>query len=301
MEVFVFLQQLIDGVSLGGVYALIALGYTMIYGVIMVINFAHGDLLMIGAYAACFILSALGLSPASVVLAFLFAMALGGILGTLIERLAFRPLWGAPRLNSLVVAVAVSMILQNAARVLPFMGSAPRQFPRPAEHLISFGIFSVSNIRLAVILVSAALMILFTVVMRCSKWGKAIRALTWDRSAYGLMGIPVNVVVSFTFALGSALAAAGGILYAFVHPQLSPAMGAMPGLKALAAAMLGGIGSVPGAMLGGLILGVAEALAGAFISPAYVEGIPFTILIIVLLISPSGLLGKNRRGGNINA
>jgi branched-chain amino acid transport system permease protein len=292
----VFLQQLISGVSLGSIYALMALGYTMAYGVIMVINFAHGDILMAGAYAAYFVLSWLGVSPASAALAFLFAMALCGILGMLIERFAYRPLWGAPRLNSLIAAIAVSMVLQNAARLLPFIGPDTRQFPLPAESFVSFGDFSVSNIQIIVILVSVAAMFLLSLAAGRTKWGKAVNALTWDRGSSSLMGIPVNAIVSLTFALSSALAAVGGILYAFSSPQVSPVMGVMPGLKALAAAVLGGIGSVPGAMLGGLILGIAEAMARGFISPAFADAVPFAVLILILMIKPSGLLGNNRGG-----
>jgi branched-chain amino acid transport system permease protein len=288
----VFLQQLINGVSLGSIYALIALGYTMVYGVIMVINFAHGDILMVGAYAAYFVLSRLGVSPVSVALAFLFAMILGGILGMLIERFAYRPLRGAPRLNSLIAAIAVSMILQNTVRLLPFIGPNTRPFSWHAVSLVSFGNFSVPNIQITVILAVAVLMFLLNLVMNHTKRGKAIGALTWDRGASGLMGIPVNSVFSFTFVLGSIAAAAAGILYAFSYPQVSPAMGVMPGLKALVAAILGGLGSVPGAMLGGLVLGIVEAMTKGFISPAYADVVSFAILIIILMLKPSGLFGK---------
>jgi branched-chain amino acid transport system permease protein len=291
----VFLQQLINGVSLGSIYALIALGYTMVYGIVLLINFAHGDILMVGAYAGYFILTWLGVSPPALVLAFAFAMAFCGCLGVFIERFAYRPLRTAPRLNSLITAIAVSLILQNGARVLPFIGPNPRQFPQPAVVTISLGIISVSNIQIIVIALSAALMLILNYIINYTKRGKAMQAVSFDLQASSLMGISVNGTISFTFALGSVLAAAGGILFACAYPQVSPTMGTMPGLKAFVAAVLGGIGSVPGAMLGGFILGIAETMTKGFISSQYADAISFSILIVILLVKPTGILGKKSR------
>jgi branched-chain amino acid transport system permease protein len=294
-----FLQQLINGVSLGSIYALIALGYTMVYGIVLLINFAHGDILMVGAYAGYFVLSAFAarggeVGVAALGAAFLFAMTVCGFLGVFIERFAYKPLRSAPRLNSLITAIAVSLILQNGARVLPFIGPNPRQFPRPPVENISIGALSVSNIQLFVIVLSALLMIALNYVVMYTKRGKAMRAVSYDIPASSLMGVPVDGTVSFTFALGSILAAAGGILYACSYPQISPTMGAMPGLKAFVAAVLGGIGSIPGAMLGGLLLGVAETFAKSVISQ-YADAVTFSVLIIILLVKPSGLLGQKIR------
>jgi branched-chain amino acid transport system permease protein len=290
-----FVQQLINGLSLGSIYALIALGYTMVYGIVMLINFAHGDILMVGAYAGYFVLTRFGVSPLSIAAAFAFSMSLCAVLGVLIERLAYRPLRTAPRLNSLITAIAVSLILQNGARVLPFIGPNPRQFPRPEVSNLSLGTFSISNIQLIVIVFSALLMLALNYIINYTRRGKAMRAVSFDLQAASLMGIPVNGTISFTFALGSILAAAGGMLFAFAYPQVSPTMGTMPGLKAFVAAVFGGIGSVPGAMLGGFILGIAETLTKGFLSSQYADAISFSILIIILLVKPTGILGKSAR------
>ncbi len=294
----IFLEQLTNGISLGSIYALIALGYTMVYGIVMLINFAHGDILMVGAYAGYFILTALaasGMPYLALALAFAGSMILCGFLGIIIEKFAYRPLRNAPRLNSLITAIAVSLILQNGMRVLPFVGPNPRPFPGVIEGKLSLGTFSISYIQLIVICISALLMILLTILINYTKTGKAMRAVSFDMQAASLMGISVNRTISFTFALGSVLAAAGGILYASAYPQIDPVMGSMPGLKAFVAAVLGGIGSVPGAMLGGFILGIAETLTKGYINSQYADAISFSILIIILLIKPSGLLGKNIR------
>ncbi|MDR3333554.1 MAG: branched-chain amino acid ABC transporter permease [Treponema sp.] len=290
-----FIQQVINGISLGSIYALIALGYTMVYGIVMLINFAHGDILMVGAYGGYFVLSWLGVSPLSLILAFVFAMALCGALGVFIERFAYRPLRNAPRLNSLITAIAVSLILQNGARVLRFIGPNPRQFPRPAVHNLNLGGISVSNIQIIVIVLSATLMLGLNYIINYTRRGKAMRAVSYDMQAASLMGISVNGTISFTFALGSILAAAGGILFACAYPQISPTMGTMPGLKAFVAAVLGGIGSVPGAMLGGFILGIAETMTKGFLSSQYADAISFSILILILLVKPTGILGTKTK------
>jgi branched-chain amino acid transport system permease protein len=254
---------------------------------------------MVGAYAGYFVLARFGISPPALVFAFVFSMILCALLGIGIERFAYRPLRSAPRLNSLITAIAVSLILQNGARVLPFIGPNPRQFPQlfppPAANNIPLGSFSVSKIQIIVIGLSALLMLALFFLINYTRRGKAMRAVSFDMQAASLMGISVNGTISFTFGLGSILAAAGGILFAFAYPQVSPTMGTMPGLKAFVAAVFGGIGSVPGAMLGGIILGVAEALTKGFLSSQYADAISFSILIIILLVKPSGLLGGKTR------
>ncbi|MDR1046925.1 MAG: branched-chain amino acid ABC transporter permease [Treponema sp.] len=292
----IVLQQLINGISLGSIYALIALGYTMVYGIVLLINFAHGDILMVGAYTAFFVLGAIGAGPVGMLAAFLVSGIICASFGITIERLAYRPLRSSPRLNSLITAIAVSLILENGARVLPFIGPNPRQFPRPPVSNIVLGEgLSISNIQLIVIVFSAFLMLGLTLLINYTKRGKAMRAVSFDMNAASLMGISVNGIISFTFALGSVLAAAGGVLYASAYPQVNPLMGMMPGLKAFVAAVLGGIGSVPGAMLGGFILGIAETMTKGFISSQYSDAISFGILIIVLLIRPTGILGRKPR------
>ena len=287
-----FLQQLINGLSLGSVYALIALGYTMVYGIVKLINFAHGDILMLGAYSGYFVLRQFGTTPVGMFLAFIFAMVVCAVISILIERFAYRPLRSAPRLNSLITAIAVSLILQNGARVLPFIGPNPRQYPTMETININLGVVSISNIQLIVIALSAVLMLILNYIINYTKTGKAMRAVSYDMQAASLMGISVNKTIAFTFALGAVLAAAGGVLYATAYPQIEPTMGTMPGLKAFVAAVLGGIGSVPGAMLGGYILGVAETMTKGFIDSQYADAISFSILIIILLVKPTGILGE---------
>lgn len=288
----IFLQQLINGFSLGSIYALIALGYTMVYGIVKLINFAHGDVMMIGAYAGYFVLLAVGTNIPGLALAFIAAMIVCGLLSLVIERFAYRPLRNAPRLNSLITAIAVELILQNAMRVIPFIGPDPRQFPTIQIKNFSLGYVSISNIQLVVIILSAVLMILLNYVVNHTKTGKAMQAVSYDLQASSLMGISVNKTIAFTFALGSILAGAGGILYATAYPQIDPLMGYMPGLKAFIAAVLGGIGSIPGAMLGGIILGIAETLTKGFLSSQFADAISFSILIIILLVKPTGIFGE---------
>ncbi|MCL2069524.1 MAG: branched-chain amino acid ABC transporter permease [Treponema sp.] len=292
----IFFQQLINGISLGSIYALIALGYTMVYGIVLIINFAHGDILMIGAYVAFFVLAAIGAGPEGMLIAFIASMIVCACFGLSIERFAYRPLRKAPRLNSLITAIAVSLILQNGMRVLPFIGPNPRQFPGPAMFNIQLiGDLRISNIQLIVIVLSALLMLALNYIINHTKRGKAMRAVSFDQQAASLMGISVNSTIAFTFLLGSILAAAGGVLFASAYPQVNPTMGMMPGLKAFIAAVLGGIGSIPGAMLGGFILGITESLTNGFVSSLYSDAITFSILIIVLMIKPTGILGKKPR------
>lgn len=291
-NVTIFVQQLINGLSLGSIYALIALGYTMVYGIVKLINFAHGDVMMIGAYAGYFVLCAMGATPAGMVCAFLAAMVFCGLLSLAIERLAYRPLRNAPRLNSLITAIAVELILQNVMRVLPFVGPEPRSFPTMAIKNFSFGIGSISNVQIIVILLSAVLMVVLNYVVNYTKTGKAMQAVSYDLGAASLMGINSNRIIAVTFVIGSVLAGAGGVLYAVAYPQVDPLMGYIPGLKAFVAAVLGGIGSIPGAMVGGIILGVAETMVKAYLSSQYADAIAYCILIVILLVKPAGLLGK---------
>ena len=298
------LQQLINGLSLGAIYALIALGYTMVYGIVKLINFAHGDIMMMGAYAGYFVLVTLckdgsgnsyTVTASALAAAFVVAMVFCALLSLVIERFAYRPLRNAPRLNSLITAIAVELILQNVMRVLPFVGPNPRQFPTmPLKNFEIGGGVSISNLQMIVILSSAVLMLVLNFIVNYTKTGKAMRAVSFDMGAASLMGISVNKTIAITFVIGSILAGAGGVLYATAYPQIEPTMGYMPGLKAFVAAVLGGIGSIPGAMVGGVLLGVAETLTKGFISSQYADAISFAILIVILLVKPTGIFGKKR-------
>lgn len=289
-----FLQQFINGLSLGSIYALIALGYTMVYGIVTLINFAHGDIMMMGAYAGYFVLVALGASSGGFAAALLVAMVFCGFLGVAIERLAYRPLRNAPRLNSLITAIAVELILQNMMRVLPFAGPDPKQFPALNVPAIVIGPVSIPGIKALVIIASVLLMLALHVLVNYTRTGKAMRSVSYDMQASSLMGINVNKTIAVTFAIGSVLAGAGGVLYASAYPQVDPLMGYMPGLKAFVAAVLGGIGSIPGAMIGGVILGIAETMTKGYGPSQYADAISFGILILILLVKPTGLLGKKR-------
>lgn len=290
-----FIQQMVNGISLGSVYALIALGYTMVYGIVKLINFAHGDILMVGAYVGYFVLGAMVMSPVSMLAAFLISMAVCALLGIIIEKTCYKPLRNAPRINVLITAIGVSIVLENGARVLPFMGPNPRKYPTPETMIYHFFGIGISQVQIIVLSVSVLLMIVLTLFIRYTKMGKAMRAVSQDMMASLMMGINVNRVISFTFAIGSALGAAAGILFSTAYPQVEPYMGIVPGLKAFVAAVLGGIGSIPGAVLGGLILGIAETLTKGFISSKLADAVAFVILIIILVIKPAGLLGRNTR------
>jgi branched-chain amino acid transport system permease protein len=289
-----FLQQLVNGLSLGSIYALIALGYTMVYGIAKLINFAHGDILMLGAFAGFFILIASVVTPFSFVLSLIVAMLVCALIGVLMERTCYKPLRNAPRINALITAIGLSLFLENGARVLPLIGPNPKQFPLlPSKfHLVFFGV-EISQIQVVVFLVSVLFMFLLNYIVNYTKIGKAMRAVSFDRGAAYLMGINVNRIISYTFAIGSALAAAAGILFASAYPQVEPYMGMMPGLKAFVAAVLGGIGSIPGAVVGGFILGIAETLTKGFISSQLADAIAFGILIVILVVKPSGIMGRD--------
>lgn len=297
----IFLKQLVNGLSLGSIYALIALGYTMVYGIVKLINFAHGDVMMIGAYTGYFVLRSMGTTPLGLSCAFAAAMLVCALLSIVIERCAYRPLRNSPRLNSLITAIAVELILQNLMRVLPFVGPDPRPYPviPSVNHTLvtaSYpnGLVSISDIQILVIIASVLLMLLLNLLINYTRTGKAMRAVSYDMGAASLMGISVNNTIAITFVIGSILAGAGGVLYASAYPQIDPTMGYIPGLKAFVAAVLGGIGSVPGAMVGGVILGIAETMAKAYISSQYADAISYCILIAILLVKPTGLLGKKQ-------
>ena len=282
-------QQLINGVSLGSIYALIALGYTMIYGIIKLINFAHGDIYMVGAYIGFFVVTRMGLSVGA---ALLISMVVTGLLGMLVERLAYKPPRHAPRISVLITAIGVSFFLEYAT--MYFVTPTPRTFPDVFGNMaINLGPFIINAQQLAIMGITLVLMILLTYIVQKTKLGKAMRAASYDVETAQLMGINADRVISFTFCIGSALAAAAGVLVGIYYNSIDPLMGIMPGLKAFVAAVLGGIGILPGAVAGGVILGVIEALVSGFISSTFRDAAAFAILILVLLFKPSGLFGKN--------
>ena len=285
-----FLQYMINGISIGAVYAIIALGYTMVYGIAKMLNFAHGDVIMVGAYASYCVTSYLGL-PA--VVSILVSVAVCTLLGILIEGMAYKPLRGTPSLAVLITAIGVSYFLQNAAQLI--FGSAPKNFSSivTMKPLSLFGGgLTITGEVLITISVCVAIMIGLTLFTTRTKMGKAMRAVSEDRAAAQLMGINVNQTISLTFAIGSALAAVAGVLLCSTVPTLMPTTGAMPGIRAFTAAVFGGIGSIPGAMLGGILLGIIETFSKAYISTQFSDAIVFSVLIIILLVKPAGLLGK---------
>jgi branched-chain amino acid transport system permease protein len=288
-----FLQQLINGLSLGAIYALIALGYTMVYGVLRFINFAHSDVFMVGAFAGFYLSNYFPHESIWGGLTVLMAaMLICAVLGILIERFAYRPLRGGSNLNVLITAIGVSLLLENAGQF--FFGANPKPFPTlfPTRNLNLSGGLIVSSNQLAVFAVTIILLIALRFIVQRTKIGTAMRALSFNRTAASLVGINNDVVISFTFGLGSALAAAGGVLYSLNYPAIDPLMGVMPGLKAFVAAVLGGIGNIPGAALGGLLLGIIETFVNASPWSTYTDAIAFTLLILILLFRPAGLLGK---------
>jgi len=287
-----FLQQLLNGLSLGAIYALIALGYTMVYGVLRFINFAHSDVFMVGAFIGYYLGK---IVPTNTIwggiIVLLGAMLGCAALGIIIERLAYRPLRGAATLNVLITAIGVSLLLEYSGQV--FFGAAPRTFPAvfPSANF-NVGGLVISTNQLVVIIVALLLMLGLQFIVYRTKIGTAMRAVSLNPKAAQLVGVNNDVVISFTFGLGSALAAAGGILYAINYPSIDPLMGVMPGLKAFVAAILGGIGNIPGAALGGLLLGTVETFVNGSQWSTYKDAIAFAILIVILLFRPAGLLGK---------
>lgn len=288
-----FLNHLINGISLGSVYAIIALGYTMVYGIAKMLNFAHGDVIMVGAYICFFAVSTYGLHP---LIGIVLAMIVCTALGIVIERLAYKPLRAAPSLAVLITAIGVSYFLQNAAQLL--WSSNTKFFPAflvfdgQSGIQLAGGEISISYTAMITIVVCIVIMLALTWFTEKTKMGQAIQACSEDKGAAQLMGINVNSTISLTFAIGSALAAIAGVLLCSAYPTLMPTTGSMPGIKAFTAAVFGGIGSIPGALLGGILLGVIEILAKAYISTQLSDAIVFAVLIIVLLIRPTGLLGK---------
>lgn len=292
-----FFQQLVNGLAWGSIYALIALGYTMVYGVLRLINFAHGDVYMVGAmvgyYAARLVTG--GGTFARFTFVMLSAMLVCALLGALIERLAYRPLRNAPRINALITAIGVSLFLEYFGQWL--FGADPKFFPSLIEtrEVVNFHGVVINNIQLAIFIVSFVLMFGLRFIVQNTRAGKAMRAVSFSHTASHLVGINVNRVISFTFVLGSVLAAAAGILVGLSNPKIDPLMGLMPGLKAFVAAVLGGIGNIPGALVGGLIMGIAETLVAGYISSTYRNALAFIILILILLFRPAGILGKSTR------
>ena len=285
------IETLISGLSLGSIYALMALGYTMVYGIAKMLNFAHGDIIMVGAYAVVTSVLTLGMPP---LVAILISIAVCALLGITVEFLAYRPLRQAPPLAVLITAIGVSYLLQNLALLI--YGSEQKAFPVlftiPSVEL---GGVYIDGITIATMAVTAIIMVGLSLFINRTRMGKAMRAVSEDKEAAELMGISVNRTITVTFAIGSALAGVAAIFYGAAYTYIRPTTGAMPGIKAFTAAVFGGIGSIPGAMLGGIILGVVEAMVSGFFSSTFRDAAAFAILILILLYKPAGILGKNVR------
>ena len=294
-----FLQNLLNGIAAGSIYALIALGYTMVYGILKLINFAHGDIFMLGSFVGFYAGGWLATkihgegvaSTGSAALVMVLSMLICGLFGYLNERIAYRPLRNAPRIASLITAIGVSFFLEYGGQMV--FGPDPKFFPTlVAKKIINFGGITTTNYQLIVLAVAIAFMALLQYIVYGTKFGRAMRAVSFNFETASLMGIPTDRVISTTFVIGSMLAAVAGILYGLSYPKIDPLMGIMPGLKAFVAAVLGGIGNVPGAVVGGLIIGVVEAFVGGSSFSNYRDAIAFVILIAILLFRPSGLFGK---------
>ena len=293
-------QQLVNGLAVGGIYSLIAIGYTMVYGILFFVNFAHGDVFMLGTYCAFFIfgfsvIDVIGgvISVPQFLIALLPSMMICGLIGIALEKLAYRPIRNGSRLSAMISALGASLFLCNTAMYL--FGSQTRPMPKLfAGEYFTIGDTIISYIQMAVLIVSLALMTALHFLIKYTKLGKAIRAVSDDPQAAVLMGIDMDKVISATFAIGSALAGAAGIMDGIYYGAVYPTMGAVAGIKAFTAAILGGIGNIPGAMLGGILLGVIESLGGAYISFGYRDAIAFFVLIIALCLMPTGILGKGR-------
>jgi branched-chain amino acid transport system permease protein len=288
-----FLQQLVNGVVQGSIYALIALGYTMVYGVLRLINFAHGDVFMLGAFIGFYAAIGLKISqPGIGALLLILAISMMGaaVIGALIERFAYRPVRKFSRLTSLITAIGVSLLLEYGAQFL--FGATPKRFPDLIQITnYSFYGITITNDSILIMIVSALLMVFLNIIVYKTKLGKAMRAVSFNLDVAKLMGINTDVIISFTFMLGSALAAAGGVLYSIHFSKIEPLMGLLIGLKAFVAAVLGGIGNITGALVGGLVLGIVEIMVSGYISSTYKDAIAFIVLILVLLLRPAGLFG----------
>ena len=282
-----FLSYLISGLGLGSVYAIIALGYSMVYGIAKMLNFAHGDIIMVGAFVTYYAMSSYGMP---VLVAVLVSTVVCTVLGVVIERLAYKPLREASSLSVLITAIGVSYFLQNAAMLM--FGTDTKIFPTVLSGSLKIGGLSIPYLTLITIFTCIAIMVVLTMFINKTKTGRAMRACSEDKGASALMGINVNRIISVTFAIGSGLAAIAAVLLCATYPSVYPTLGSLPGIKAFTAAELGGIGSIPGAFLGGLVLGVIEIMARAYISTQLSDAIVFMVLIVVLLIRPTGLLGK---------
>ncbi|MDM7917353.1 MAG: branched-chain amino acid ABC transporter permease [Candidatus Eisenbacteria bacterium] len=294
-----FLQQLVNGISWGGIYALIALGYTMVYGILRLINFAHGDVYMVGAYLGFYAVGWLGLQGAGgagiagVLLVFAVSMAGCALLGMGIERSVYKPVRKHSKLTALITAIGVSLLLENLGILI--FGPDPQFFPQiivGRTYRLPGGVV-ITNHQILILAGSAILMLLLQQVIYRTRIGKAMRAVSYNRDAASLMGIATDRVILFTFAIGSALAAAAGVLVALQNPKIEPLMGLLPGLKAFVAAVLGGIGNIPGAVVGGLLMGIAETLVAGYISSTLRDAIAFSLLIVILLVKPSGIMGRS--------
>lgn len=313
-----FLQQLINGISLGAIYSLIALGYTMVYGVLKLINFAHGDIYMVGAFMGYYLANGLGARGAQAIgmsadgliargllgsgtmepslitalVVMLLAMAICAALGVIIERFAYRPVRKYSRLTALITAIGVSLLLENGGQVV--FGAEPKFFPElfKKRNIELFGGASINSADIIVLVIAIVLMIGLQIVVFRTKTGRAMRAVSFNLQSAKLMGINTDRIIMFTFALGSALAAAAGVLVAIRIPRIDPLMGILVGLKAFVAAVLGGIGNIPGAVLGGLLIGITETMVAGYLSSTYKDAVAFAVLILILLFRPSGLLGS---------
>ena len=283
-----FITQVLNGLQLGSIYALVALGYTMVYGIILLLNFAHGDIIMVGAYISWLVMSKLGLNPAiAVVLSIVGCM----LLGVLIDKVAYAPLRDAPRLSILITAIGVSYFLENGSQLL--FGADAKVVPAyTSVSNIQVGDLTLSFSAIVTVVVTAVATVALTFLVQKTKLGKAMRAVSEDMGAARLMGINVNTTISFTFAVGSALAGIGAVLYCMAYTQASPTMGIMLGTKAFVAAVLGGIGSIPGAVIGGLLVGFAEVFVSAIGLSVWQDAVVFLLLIVVLIVKPTGLLGR---------
>ncbi len=291
MSIQEFMQHLVNGTSLGSLYALIAIGYTMVYGILRLINFAHGDIFMLGAYITYY---GITYTPIPWWIVFILSAAITGVFGLVLERLAYKPLRTAPRITVMISAIGASFLLQNLG-VLVF-GGRPKAFPIPMilSKSIVIGGVSVAVVSIVIPIITILLLIGLTLIIQTTKTGMAMRALSKDYEAASLMGIDINRVISFTFFIGSFLAAVGGILWGTKYPQLMPLMGVMPGLKCFIAAVIGGIGSIQGAVIGGFILGLGEIMLVAFMPTlsGYRDAFSFILLIVILLVKPTGLMGE---------